>query len=120
MLLILAKRGGMRKCPALVVAILLLGTLASGQTRTVTGKVTDKAGAPLSGAIVYLQDTGTLRVRTFITDNEGNYRFNFLSKNVEYQIRAQYQGKSTIKTLSAFDSRGEIVLYLKIDMAKKR
>jgi len=109
----------MSKSPALVVAILLLGTLAGGQrTRTVTGKVMDKAGAPLTGAIVYLQDTRTYGVRTFITDNEGNYRFSFLSFNVEYQIRAQYQGKSTTKTLSSFDSRSNVELYLKIDTAK--
>ena len=110
----------MSKSPALVVAILVLDTLAGGQTRTVTGKVTDKAGAPLSGAIVYLHNTSTQRIRSFITDNEGNYRFNFLSVDVEYEIRAQCQGKSTTKTLHAFDRRKDIVPYLKIDMAKKR
>jgi len=117
----------MRKAAAILAAMLLLGLLATGaaafknepQTRTVTGQVTDKSEAPLSGAIVYLQNTRTQQVKTFITDGGGNYRFSSLSPNVDYQIRAEYQGhKSDTKTLSAFDSRNNIVMHLKINTAK--
>jgi protocatechuate 3,4-dioxygenase beta subunit len=118
----------MRKGAAIVAAIMVLGILAAGeptpkneplQTRTLTGQVTDKADAPISGAVVYLQNTRTQVVKTFITDAGGNYRFSSLSPNVDYQIRAEYQGhRSDTKTLSSFDSRNNVVLHLKINMAK--
>lgn len=117
----------MRKAAGMAAAILLLGLLAVGdpapknepQTRTLTGQVTDKAGVPLSGAIVYLQNNRTQAVKTYITSEDGNYRFSFLSPNVDYQVRAEYQGhKSDSKTLSSFDSRNNVVLHLKINMAK--
>jgi len=117
----------MRKAAVAVAVVLLLGALASSapapknepQTRTVTGQVMDKAEKPLSGAIVYLENTRTQQVKTYITDDGGNYRFSSLSPNVDYQIRAEYQGhKSDTKTLSSFDSRSNIVLYLKINTAK--
>jgi protocatechuate 3,4-dioxygenase beta subunit len=117
----------MRKAASVVSAVILLGLLAAGaaapknepQTRTLTGQVTDKAGAPLSGAIVYLQNIRTQQVKTFITDDAGNYRFSSLSPNVDYQIRAEYQGhKSDTKTLSSFDSRSNIVMQLKVNTAK--
>jgi len=85
------------------------------QPRTVTGQVTDKADKPISGAIVYLQNTRTQQVKTYITDDGGNYRFSSLSPNVDYQLRAEYQGhKSDTKTLSSFDSRSNVVMHLKI------
>ena len=114
-------RGRLLVLPGLVV--LLAFTLAAGaaapknepQTRTVTGQVTDKADKPISGAIVYLQNTRTQQVKTYITDDGGNYRFSSLSPNVDYQLRAEYQGhKSDTKTLSSFDSRSNVVMHLKI------
>jgi len=118
----------MRKAAGIVAAIMVLGILAASepepkneplQTRTLTGQVTDKADAPISGAVVYLQNTRTQAVKTFITDAGGNYRFSSLSPNVDYQIRAEYEGhKSDTKTLSSFDSRSNVVLHLKINMAK--
>jgi len=117
----------MRKVAGIVAAIILLGMLAAGepasknepQTRTLTGQVTDKANVPLAGAVVYLQDTRTQAVRTYITDDSGNYRFASLSPNVDYQVRAEYQGrKSDTKTVSSFDSRGNVVMHLKITITK--
>jgi protocatechuate 3,4-dioxygenase beta subunit len=116
----------MRKAAGIVAALMLLGTLAAAdprkdepQTRTLTGQVTDKSNAPIVGAVVYLQNTRTQAVKTYITSEGGNYRFSSLSPNVDYQIRAEYQGhKSDTKTLSSFDSRNNVVMHLKINMAK--
>ncbi len=117
----------MRNAACVAAVIILLGMLAAGspvpknepQTRTLTGQVTDKADHPISGAIVYLANTRTQMVKTFITDGAGNYRFSSLSPNVDYQVRAEYQGhKSDTKTLSSFDSRSNVVMHLKINMAK--
>jgi protocatechuate 3,4-dioxygenase beta subunit len=117
----------MRKAAGIVAGIILLGTLAAAdpaprdepQTRTLTGQVTDKANAPIAGAVVYLQDTRTQTVKTYITSEGGNYRFSSLSPNTDYQVRAEYQGhKSDTKTLSSFDSRSKVVMQLKIKMTK--
>ena len=117
----------MLKTAGIVGIILCLGMVAAAgplprnepQTRTLSGQVTDKADAPLSGAIVYLQNTRTQAVKTFISDGGGNYRFSSLSPNVDYQVRAEYQGhKSDTKTLSSFDSRSNVVMHLKINTTK--
>ena len=117
----------MRRIAGVAAAAIVLSMLASAepaprnetQTRTLTGQVTSKADEPISGAIVYLQDTRTQAVKTYITDDKGNYRFSSLSPNVDYQVRAEYQGhKSDTKTVSSFDSRNNVVIHLKINMAK--
>ncbi len=108
---------------ALVLTLLPIVMAASHknepQTKTLTGQVTDKADAPLPGAVVYLQNSRTQAVKTFITGRDGNYRFSALSPNVDYQVYAEYQGhRSDSKTLSSFDSRSNVVLHLKVNLAK--
>lgn len=86
------------------------------QTRTLTGQVMTKDDAPLPEAIVHLRNTKTLAERTFITNAEGNYRFNALSLTQDYEIYAESGGKrSDVKTLSQFDSRPEPKINLKIE-----
>jgi len=73
--------------------------------RDLSGAVFDKSRHPVSGAVVYLKNTRSLAIRTYITSNDGSYRFNHLSPDVEYQIRAESAGhKSPDKTLSSFDT----------------
>jgi Carboxypeptidase regulatory-like domain len=85
------------------------------QTRVLTGQVTNRSDTPLPQAIVYLKNTKTLTVRTFITDDKGNYRFPELSPDVDYQIYAEFSGaRSETRTLSSFDSRPHAVINLKV------
>lgn len=85
-------------------------------SRTLTGYVSDKANNPLPDAIVYLKNTKTLGVKTFIADTEATYRFPGLSPNVDYEVWAEFHGKkSDTKTLSSFDSRPNARINLKID-----
>ena len=85
------------------------------QTRVLTGQVTDHHEAPLVNAIVYLKNTKTLTVRTYITGVKGDYRFPELSPDVDYQVYAEFNGvKSDTKTLSSFDSRLQPTINLKI------
>jgi protocatechuate 3,4-dioxygenase beta subunit len=85
------------------------------ESRILTGQVTDRSEAPLPNAIVYLKDTKTLTVKTFITDDKGNYRFPELSPNIDYQVYAEYKdARSETKTLSSFDSRLHPTINLKI------
>jgi hypothetical protein len=84
--------------------------------RTVRGQVVDKDEKSLPSAIVYLKNLKSQSETTHIADDEGNYRFSGLDPNVDYEIHAEHQGKSSAKrTISTFDSRKEIIIQLKID-----
>lgn len=86
------------------------------QGRNVTGQVMTKSEAPLADAVVYLKNTKTLTIKSFITEKDGGYRFHGLSPNIDYEIYADYQGqKSQTKTISSFDNRNNITLNIKID-----
>jgi hypothetical protein len=89
------------------------------QLRELTGQVLDRADAPQNNAIVYLKNSRTLAVKTFITGKDGKYRFPALSPNVDYDVYAELEGKkSDTKTLSSFDSRAQANINLRIDAAK--
>jgi hypothetical protein len=84
--------------------------------RLLTGRVMDKDDAPLPSSVVYLANTRTRAVKTFIVGQDGSYRFPALSPNVDYEVYAQYQGhKSDTKTVSQFDSRAQVNINLRID-----
>jgi len=84
--------------------------------RLLTGRVTDKQDSPLGGAIVYLSNTRTRGVKTFIAGQDGVYRFPALSPSIDYEVYAQYEGhKSDTKTVSQFDTRPTVNINLKID-----
>jgi len=86
------------------------------QGRNVTGQVMTKSDAPLPDAVVYLKNTKTLTIKSFITEKDGGYRFHGLSPNIDYEIYADYQGqKSQTKTISSFDNRNSITLNIRID-----
>ena len=90
------------------------------QLRTVRGVVVDKSSeAPVPSAVVFLKNTRTNAVRSYIADDEGNYRFSGLDPNVDYEIHAEKDGaKSATRTISSFDNKKEIVLNLKIEKKK--
>lgn len=84
--------------------------------RTVQGTVSDPAGVPVQGAVVYLKNTKTLQIRSFITQPEGAYSFSGLSTNVDYELKAEYQGASSgVRTLSVFDSRRKPIINLRLN-----
>jgi hypothetical protein len=92
------------------------GGYESGTSRLLQGQVLNRSDKPVPDAIIYLKNTRTLVVKTYIAGQDGGYRFPALSPNVDYQIYAEHAGKrSGIKTLSAFDSRREARINLKID-----
>jgi hypothetical protein len=92
------------------------GGYESGASRLLQGQVLNRNDKPVPDAIVYLKNTRTLVVKTYIAGQDGGYRFPALSPNVDYQIYAEHAGKrSGVKTLSAFDGRREARINLKID-----
>ena len=83
--------------------------------RSVQGVVTDSSGNPVNKAVVQLKDTKSLQIRSFITNPDGSYHFAGLSPNVEYQLKAEYQGASSNrKTLSVFNSKKSVTINLKL------
>jgi hypothetical protein len=95
------------------------GTKHEAQLRTVRGVVIDKSDTPITGGVVFLKNSRTNTVRTFITDDQGSYRFSGLDPNADYDIHAEKDGaKSQPHTVSSFDGRKDIVLNIKIDVKK--
>jgi hypothetical protein len=84
--------------------------------RVVQGKIVDKADAVVNGAVVYLKDDHSLAVKSYITDVQGTYRFGQLAQNTDYELWAESNGKkSSVKTISSFDSKNQFYINLKID-----
>jgi hypothetical protein len=87
-------------------------------TRTVQGVVMSPDDQTAPGAVVYLKNLKTLQIRTFLTREGGTYYFHGLSPEVDYELRAEAKGSaSPVKTLSAFDTRPQPTINLKL--AKK-
>ncbi len=108
-------------------AVLAVAPRLSAQTqvaekervKNVTGTVMDKGEKPLGGAVVYLKNTKTLAVKSFISQDNGEFRFNALSPNVDYEVYAEFNGaRSSTKTISSFDSKMNVAMALKIDVAR--
>ena len=110
-----------------IVALLLLGLVAAAaypacakdkgdSGRLLTGKVLDHQDNPVASAVVYLSNTRTRAVKTYIVGQDGAYRFPALSPNIDYEVYAQFNGrKSDIKTVSQFDNRQQVNINLRID-----
>jgi hypothetical protein len=85
--------------------------------RLLYGKVLDPQDNPLPDAAVYVTNTRTRAVKTYIVGADGTYRFPALSTAVDYEVYAQYKGhKSDTKSVSQFDDRSEVYLDLKVDI----
>jgi len=113
----------MRKC-RVAVLVLLVGLIAVTTAyakdkeketpgRMLTGKVLDRGDNPLVDSVVYLANTRTRAVKSYIV---GAYHFPELSPNIDYEVYAQYKGqKSDTKTVSQFDDRKQVNIILRID-----
>jgi Carboxypeptidase regulatory-like domain len=114
------------KWAALGLAMLLIAVPAGlaqkkkdSTTRSVLGTVTGPDEKPVVGAVVQLKDTKTKQVRSFYTQDRGEYYFHELSTDIDYELTATFQGaSSSTKTLSVFDSRKEAVIHLKLNPKK--
>lgn len=95
------------------------GAKHDSQLKTVRGVVTDKGDAPVPAAVVFLKNMRTNQVRSYIADNQGNYRFSGLDPNADYELHAEKDGaKSQTRSVSSFESRMDIVLTLKLERKK--
>lgn len=116
------KKHGVAALTVILITLVIAGLPASAKDknsdsgRLLTGRVVDKQDAPLPSSVVYLANTRTRAVKTFIVGADGMYRFPALSPNVDYEVYAQFKdSKSDTKTVSQFDSRPTVNINLKID-----
>jgi hypothetical protein len=80
------------------------------------GKVLDGDDNPVADAVVYVTNTRTRAIRTYIVGKDGGYRFPALTAAVDYEVYAQFKGhKSDTKSVSQFDDRSQVYLVLKIN-----
>src|ERR1700722_2528381 len=110
----------------LLAAVFSTSLLASAQlfgrdtkedkSRLLTGKVLDGGDNPLPNAVVYLTNTRTRSVKTYIVGPDGVYRFPALQPGIDYEVYAQFDNrKSGIKTVSQFDDRTQVYISLKVN-----
>jgi len=91
---------------------------AQSHLRPVSGVVTDKRGNTLPGAVVELENTVDLRVRSYITSKDGTYNFAGLNDDADYTLKARYRDHwSDSKILSRFNTspHPEVNLTIPID-----
>jgi hypothetical protein len=107
--------------PAIAAAVLFAllvsasALMAAQGSRSVEGTVRDPSDQAVPGAIVKLKNMKTLQVRSYIADEKGDYQFHGLSKDIDYELKAEYSGRSSdSRTLSVFDNRSKAVINLKL------
>ena len=84
--------------------------------RIARGRVLDKAGTPIKGAVVYLRDDRSSAVKSAISTDDGTYRFVQLVQGTDYDLWAQIdQKKSKTRNISSFDSKNEFNIDLTIE-----
>jgi hypothetical protein len=92
---------------------------SDAQLRTIRGTVLDQDETPRPSGVVYLLNTKTQAVKTYIADELGNYRFSGLDPNVDYEVHAEHEDMtSSTRTVSSFDSRRDVELVLKLTRKK--
>jgi hypothetical protein len=85
-------------------------------TRLLTGKVIDSGDNAVPNAVVYLTNSRTRTVKTYIVGADGTYRFPALQPSLDYEVYAQFENrKSGTKTVSQFDDRTQVYISLKIN-----
>ena len=118
----------MRRFAAISARLLLVGSLSALSVlsplqaqrrdtapRGCSGHVVNAENQPVAKAVVYLKDTKSLAIRTFITQEDGSFRFNGLAQAVDYEVYADFEGvRSNVKTLGAFDEHKQSDFTLKI------
>jgi hypothetical protein len=116
----------MRKSRVVVLVLLVILTTVAALNakdkekdtagRMLTGKVLDRHDNPLVDSVVYLANTRTRAVKSYIVGTDGAYHFPDLSPNIDYEVYAQYKGqKSDTKMVSQFDDRKQVNIILRID-----
>jgi len=81
--------------------------------------VCSKEGTPLQGAVVYLQDSKSLTVKSYLSDAQGRFHFRQLSMSADFDLWAELNGKrSKTRTISQFNSKTDLNFKLTLPVSK--
>jgi len=87
--------------------------------RNITGTVHDGGNEPLRGAVVQVEQEGTMTIQSYVTDERGTYRIRNLSSTMDYQVWATFRGHhSKHFEISKFDKQADREIPLVIDLTK--
>jgi hypothetical protein len=85
-------------------------------TRDLSGTVTDPHHEPLRGAIVQLQEGDSPNIATYITGDDGRYRFLRLNGNMDYRVSVKFRDRTSHpRNISKFDSNLHKVIDFSIE-----
>ena len=105
----------------LFTAIFAVVLLAGFDTlnRTLSGVVTDRNAKPIPHAAVQLENERTLAVRSYLTDEHGEFHFAELSPDIDYDVRAEFDGiRSKTRVVSQFDGHKAARIRLVIEISR--
>lgn len=102
-----------------VFALLLSSGIAVAQPpakRIVRGQVLDENDKAVAGAVVHLTNLATKERLSVVTDKEGRYQFNDVSRKFDFEVSAEMAGKKARpRRLSQFDPRHIAVFNFKLE-----
>jgi len=86
----------------------------------VNGTVLTGADTPADKAVVYLQDTKSMVIRSYVANGGGHFHFNQLAPDTDYQVWAEIdKHRSKSKTISMFSSHVTFTYTLKVKADSK-
>ena len=86
-------------------------------SRTVKGQVTDEYEDGIR-AVVQLKNKRTQEVKSFHTNDNGEFHFRGLDPNIDYELKAMAESRqSKTRTVSSFDSRLELIYNFELKAA---
>jgi len=101
--------------------VLVIPQAAVAQRREVHGVVLDHEGRAIRAAGVKLNDLRPLEIRSYITDGDGAYHFATLNPDIDYQVQAVFDGRSSeVRILERFASAPDVTVNLRIDLRVPR
>ena len=93
---------------------------AKNATRSVEGLVIDRDGKPVKGAVVRVRNMKNNAVRYVTTKADGGYRFEGLSRTIEYHVHATLGSvRSRSHTISTMDSSQHTILNLRVEAPRR-
>ena len=113
-------RTGFTTRQGIILATLLLCALSAAAQpapkRTVRGQVLDEKDKAVAGALVHLTNLSSKERMSVVTDKEGRYQFNEVSRKFDFELTAEFEGrKARPRRLSQFDPRDIAVLNFKLE-----
>jgi pimeloyl-ACP methyl ester carboxylesterase len=88
------------------------------KAKNIHGVVQDLRGKALPGARVFVKDMKSSVIRTLEADQNGEYKVFALSPTVDYEVYAEFKGKtSEKKVVSSFLNREDNVLNFQLDIS---